>query len=736
MPTGTTAAGHGVDSTGRPIALRSLDLGTFFRPARVAVVGASDTSARPNTALTQKITLWAEERGATVYFVNPNRPEVAGRPCAKALTDIDVELDMVAILVGEPLPILREAVAAKAKFAIVFAAGFAEVGEEGQQLQDEMARVIADGELHVLGPNTNLNAFEVFRDDLPGQAITLITQSGHQGRPIFQGQEIGIKLSHWAPTGNEADLESADFIDYFSSLESTGAVACYIEGFKDGRTLQLAADAAARRKVPIVAVKVGRTEAGTSMAKAHTGHLTGSDDVVSAAFRQYGVQRVDGLDQLLEVSAALARTTAPSPEAVERLTGGAGGRVCVYSISGGTGAHMADMVSAAGLELPSLTQDTQAQLHEWIPPYLRVSNPVDNGGAPVRDWRGPNIIQTMLADPGVDLLLCPITGALPSMGNKLTQDLVDAAATTDKPIFVVWGSPVGTEEAYTKTLLQSSVPTFRTFTNAVMAAKAYFDHHRFASSYTSAFLHPALRPSPARKKALPLLPGAGHPDRIGQTDRIGQSLSEQDSKALLEAYGIAVPKERIATSAGEAAKAAKKIGFPVVMKIVSADIPHKSDLGLVAVGVRAEEDARRTYKRLMATAKKAAPKASVDGVLVAQMVPGLETVAGIAQDELFGPVVMFGLGGVLVEVLRDVTFRIPPFTARDAEAMLHELRGAALLRGVRGQPAADQAALVDVLMKMQRLAVDLAGEVAEVDINPLLAGPSGAVAADALVVLA
>jgi len=726
----TTATGDGIDITGRPTALRRIDLDTFFRPRRVAVVGASDTNARPNTALTQKITVWAEERGATVYFVNPNRPEVAGRPCAKALTDIEDELDLVAILVGEPLPILRDAVAAKAKFAVVFAAGFAEVGPEGERLQDEMERVIASGDVHVLGPNTNLNAFEVFREDIPGKAIALITQSGHQGRPIFQGQEIGIKLSHWAPAGNEADLESADFINYFSGLESTGAVACYIEGFKNGRTLQLAADAAATRRVPVVVVKVGRTDEGTSMAKAHTGHLTGSDDVVSAAFRQYGVQRVDGLDQLLEVSAALARTSAPSPAAITRLTRGAGGRVCVYSISGGTGAHMADMVSAAGLELPSLTTHSQTQLHEWIPPYLRVSNPVDNGGAPVRDERGPKIIQTMLADPNVDLLLCPITGALPSMGNKLTQDLVDAAATTDKPIFVVWGSPVGTEDAYTKTLLESRVPTFRTFTNAVMAAKAYFDHHRFVSSYTSAFAHPVLHPSPARKKTLPLLLSAGH------AKGGGQSLSEQDSKALLEAYGIAVPKERVATSATEAAKAAKKIGYPVVMKIVSADIPHKSDLGLVAVGVRDEDDARRTYKHLVATAKKAAPKASVGGVLVAQMVQGIETVVGIAQDELFGPVVMFGLGGVLVEVLHDVTFRIPPFTNSDAKAMLDELRGAALLRGVRGRPAADRAALVDVLMKMQRLAVDLSGEVAEVDINPLLAGPSGAIAVDALVVLA
>jgi acetate---CoA ligase (ADP-forming) len=730
MATGTTATEGGLDLTGRPTTLRSIDLDTFFRPKRVAVVGASDTNARPNTALTQKITVWAEERGATVYFVNPNRPTVAGRPCAKALTDIDEQLDLVAILVGEPLPILRDAVAAEAKFAVVFAAGFAEVGTKGERLQDEMERIISTGTLHVLGPNTNLNAFEVFRDDLPGKAIALITQSGHQGRPVFQGQEIGIKLSHWAPAGNEADMESADFINYFSNLETTGAVACYIEGFKDGRTLQLAADAAARRKVPIVAVKVGRTDEGRSMAKAHTGHLTGSDDVVSAAFRQYGVQRVDGLDQLLEVSAALARSKPPGATATRRLTRGAGGRVCVYSISGGTGAHMADMVAVAGLELPALTRASQQLLHQWIPPYLRVSNPVDNGGAPVRDWRGPKIIETMLADPNVDLLLCPITGALPSMGNKLCEDLVAAAATTDKPIFVVWGSPVGTEEAYTKTLLESTVPTFRTFTNAVMAAKAYFDHHRFVASYQSAFARPPRRPSPAKKAAMPLLaPGGAR--RLG-----GESLSEQDAKALLAAYGIAVPTERVATSAAEAAKAAKKIGYPVVMKIVSPDIPHKSDLGLVAVGVRDGDDARRTYKRLVATAKKAAPKASVDGVLVAEMVRGVETVVGIAGDDLFGPVVMFGLGGVFVEVLHDVTFRVPPFTTRDATSMLDELRGSALLRGARGQPAADGAALVDVLMKMQHLAVDLADEVAEVDVNPLVAGPRGAVAADALVVLA
>jgi acyl-CoA synthetase (NDP forming) len=719
-----------LDITGRPVKLRQIELGTFFQPKTVAVVGASDAGTKPNTALTQKITTWGEARGATVHYVNPNRPEIGGRATFGALTDIAEPIDLVAILVGDPLPVLRDAVTAQAKFAIVFAAGFAEVGAEGQKIQNEMEEIIAGGDIHVLGPNTNLNAFEVFRDDLPGNAIALITQSGHQGRPIFQGQEIGIRLSHWAPVGNEADLESADFIRYFSDLPTTGVVACYIEGFKDGRTLQLAADHAAKRKVPIVAVKVGRTDEGTSMAKAHTGHLTGSDAVVSSVFRQYGITRVDGLDELLDVSAALARTKPPSDAALRRLRQGHGGRVCVYSISGGTGAHMADMVSAAGLELPPLTKHSQTELHTWIPPYLRVSNPVDNGGAPVRDWRGPKIIETMLADPNVDLLLCPITGALPSMANKLCEDLVAAAASTAKPLFVVWGSPVGDEEAYRNTLLPSAVPVFRTFSNAVLAATAYFDHHRFSSTYKSPFGRTARRPSPAAAVAAKVLAPKGKPLASGS------ALSEQESKALLAAYGIPVPKERVVTSASDAAKAAKRIGFPVVMKIVSADILHKSDLGLVAVGVRDEDDARRIYKRLVATAKKAAPKASVDGVLIAEQVSGVETVVGVAQDQLFGPVIMFGLGGVFVEVLKDVTFRVPPFSKSDANAMLDELAGAAMLKGVRGQLPVDRAALVDVLMKVQHLAVDLSAEVAELDINPLLAGPRGVVAADALVVLA
>src|SRR5205085_999230 len=374
--------------------------------------------------------------------------------------------------------------------------------------------------------------------------------------------------------------------------------------------------------------------------------------------------------------------------------------------------HMADMAAAAGLRIPELAKSTQRQLYEWIPSYLRVSNPVDNGGAPSGDWRGRKILDAILADPKVDLLLCPITGALASMSGRLAQDLVDVAQTTDKPVFVVWGSPVGDEEAYRDILLKSDVPVFRTFANAVRAARAYFDYHAFRARHRSPFVRPAVRASPAARAGRQLLRG-----------------DEATSMRLLREYGIGTPNFDVATSAKEAAAIGASIGWPVVLKASGPNILHKSDRGLVHVGVSSAGEARETFLSLM----EAAPDA--DGVIVSELVSGgVETVVGVAQDDLFGPVVMFGLGGVFVEVLGDVTFRVPPFGADEARRMLDEVQGAALLHGARGRPNADRNALVDVIMRVQRMAMDLHAELAELDINPLAALPKGAVALDALAV--
>ncbi|MHB8342305.1 MAG: acetate--CoA ligase family protein [Mycobacteriales bacterium] len=703
------------DMTGRPLALRPVDFGPFFRPRTVAVIGASDTPHRPNTVMWRKLRAKVEADGAVVYPVHPTKPVVDGLATVADVRAIpgDGPLDLAVILVGDALAVLPAVVERGCRFAVVFAADFAEVGPEGEERQRRLAEVIADSGTRLLGPNTNMNAFETFRDDLPGRAIALVTQSGHQGRPVFQGQEIGIRLSHWAPVGNEVDLEFADFTAWFADQPEVGVVAAYLEGFKDGRTVQLALDHCARRKVAVVAVKVGRTREGSATARAHTGHLTGEDAVVGAVFRQFGVTRVDGLDELLDVSAALARTPPPPP--------GVRG-VCVYSISGGTGAHMADLAATAGLELVTLAAETQARLREHIPGYLQVSNPVDSGGAPSGDARGKRILDAILSDPGVAALICPITGA-GSMANRLAKDLVVTSREHGKAVFVVWGSPVGTETAYTDILLPSELPVFRTFANAVTAVRAYFDTHAFHDRYRSPF-----------QAAPPVVP-AGCTALARAVLRPGAALSEHDSKAVVAAYGIPVTRDLLAGSAAEAAAAAERLGGSVVLKICSSDIAHKSELGLVRIGVRGAAEVRRAYDELVAAAAAGAPGARLDGVLVSeQLSGGVEMVAGVARDPLFGPVVMAGSGGVLVEVLRDVTHRVPPFDAAEARRMLAELAGARLFAGVRGGPAVDAEAFVDLLVRLGWLAQDLDGQIAEVDLNPVLVRAQGAVALDALVV--
>lgn len=702
--------------SGRALELRDVDLDRFLHPRAVAVIGASDTARKPNTAMTRKIKAWADHHGATFYPVHPKYETVAGVRCYPTVFEVPGDIDLAVILTGKAVDTFEEVLQRKAAFAVIFAAGFAEAGKQGEVLQRRLEQLVADGEVRLLGPNTNLNAFEEFRDDLTGPSIALITQSGHQGRPVFQGQEIGIRLSHWAPTGNEVDLEFADFARYFADQRDVGVIAAYIEGFKDGRTLMLAADHAARLRKPIVVVKVGRTDEGESMAMAHTGHLTGSDAVASAVFRQFGITRADALDDLLDTSAAFARTK-PA----------VGDGIGIYAISGGTGAHMADMVAAAGLRIPELTKETQRALHGGlIPGYLRVSNPVDCGGPPVADARGRRILDLLVADPNVDVLVVPITGAVEMFSEPFTRDLVDAAKTTDKPIFVVWGAPPGTDDTYYLRLLDGGLPVFRTFSNCVKALEAYVEYWKFADRYESPFEDPPTRPGPAAGKARRLLGAAAR----------GEALSEHASKQVLRAYGIRSSRDVVCENAAQAVKAATTIAYPVVMKVSSRDLLHKSDLGLVRTGVGSAREVRAVYDDLIRRARRAGGKnARIDGVLVCETVShGVETVVGISRDPLFGPVVMVGLGGVFVEVLEDVAFRVPPFGRPEAERMVRELRGFPLLQGARGAKPSDVGALVDVIMRVQRLATELAGDVREVDVNPLIVRPRGAVALDALVV--
>jgi acyl-CoA synthetase (NDP forming) len=706
-------AGPEYDLIGRPVALRHIHWGPLFSPARAAFIGATDREGTQQRAQWLFLKERLEPRGCEMIPVHPTKKEILGTPAVASVLDIDGDVDVAVILIRDPLPALQECVQKGVRFVIVFSAGFSELRTAEGREAEAAITALAKGETHVIGPNTNLNIFEPWRQDLPGRKLAIVTQSGFQGRPISQGQVYGIPIHSWATLGNEADIEWADLVGHYASVPDVGAIVSYVEGFKNGRTLMLAADAAARAGVPIVAIKVGRSREGQVMAQAHTGHLTGPDQVHDAAFEQTGIVRVDDLDEAIEISGMFCH----SP----RLTGNDG--LALYTLSGGTAAHLVDLCGAAGIPVPRFEDRTISALAEHVPGILRMDNPLDSGGALTATPSGRATLELVLADNNVNMLMVPITGVFPGMIEPLARDLVELHQQACKPILVVWVSPVRDNDGY-RMLCEHGVPLFHSFGSAVRGAKALLSQRRLADAYESPFSLLARTPTTLSRSARTALRG-------------GRPLDEVESKALLRSYGIPVVDEQAVTSPAEAARAVEALDGPAVLKILSPDIAHKSGLGLVRVGVPAAA-AADAYRQLMDTASREAPGAELRGVLVQPLVAGAvaEVIVGISQQEPFGPVVMVGLGGVFTEVFADVAFGVPPFTRAWAERMVSGIKAAPLLAGSRGRPAGDVPALVDVVMSLQRLALEAGDEIAEVDINPVMVHPAGGgiVAVDALVV--
>jgi acyl-CoA synthetase (NDP forming) len=546
-----------VDVSGRPIALRSIDWSTLFDPKTVAVVGASETEGTQQRAQWIQVRDRLGARGARVVPIHPTKATILGTPAYRSVLDVEGPIDLAIILVREPIPVLEECVEKGVGTAVIFAAGFSEVGtDEGRQAQVRM-KELASGSVRVMGPNTNLNIFEPWQEGLPGKKLAIITQSGHQGRPISQGQTLGIAIQSWATIGNEADLEFADFAAKYAEEPDTGAIAGYVEGFQNGRTLMLAADRATQAGVPIVLIKVGKTDEGRQMAQAHTGHLTGSDAVHNAVFRQCGIIRVDDLDEIIEISGMFCHTTL--------LPSGSGGGVCIYALSGGTASHMVDLCSDAGLSVPHLEERTIKGLREYIPWFLHADNPVDSGGTITALPAGRAVLDLLVEDANTDILLVPITGVFPGMSDALARDLIELHKQGRKRIIAIWSSPRRDDPAYAD-LCQSGVPLFHSFCAAVKGIKALVDFSALKASYVSPFASVPMRLSKAAAPARKLLAGGG-------------ALDEVSSKSLLAFYGIPTVTEHVATSAREALAAAASLGGPVVMKILSADIGHKLGLG-------------------------------------------------------------------------------------------------------------------------------------------------------------
>ncbi len=690
------------------------DLVEFFAPDGVAIVGQVNrtaTRAQLDAAYSSRYrTRW--------YLVNPKGGEVDGIRVHTSLAEIPDPVSMVVISTppSTVASIIDEAGAIGARYALVFSSGFAEIGPEGAAHERAVADAGRRTGIRIFGPNTNTNAFETIEPEvtkLRGGRIGVVTQSGHNGRPVVQGAYYNIGFSRQIPCGNEVDYDVTDFMEYFAHDDQTAVVAGYIEGFKDPDKLRRSLEACNSQRKPVVLLKMGSTAAGSRMASSHTGHLTGSDQIVDGLFSQYGVTRVRDIDELIETSALFAK-----------LPAGTGPGAALYSISGGSGTLMAEICEAAGVAIPRLTDATIERLYELIPRYLTVSNPIDNGGTFITS-QPPEVRQkaiTIVAeDPNIDVVVIGITGAIGGMTDKMADDLVALADTCPKPIVVTWNSPKTFGDGFEE-IVSTGLPLFRSFRGCFSALRAFNDYEAAAASGFRARKVTRSRLSAAARSAL-------------TSTAPGEVLGADASRVLLSEAGVPLAREAVVTSAAAAARTAGEYGFPVVMKIASADFPHKSDAGLVRLGIGSAGAVRAAYADLIARAEAVDPSARVDGVLMQEMVTdGVECIIGVTRDPALGPAVMVGLGGIFAEILKDTAVRPIPFDRRDAEDMVRSLKGFPLLNGARGRPKADVKALVDAVMAVQRLVVAAGDDIAELDLNPILVRVRGVVVVDSLVV--
>lgn len=692
------------------MAQRRVDLEEFFHPDGVAVIGGVDRSQSEDALRVAMDSRWG---AGNWHLVNPKGGSIGSVPVYKTVAELPESVTLAVISTPPAVcaQVVDECGAAGVRFAIVFSSGFSEVGPEGAALEAELGEAGRRNKIRIFGPNTNTNAFEPVPEvpGLRGGKIGVVTQSGHNGRPIVQGVHFGIGFSRQIPCGNEVDLEVSDFIEYFAYDDDTAVIAGYIEGFRSADKLRTALEAANAQDKPVVLLKIGATDAGSRMASSHTGHLTGSDEVVDGLFEQYGVVRVRDLDELLETAALFAKL---GPDVAE----GAG----LYSISGGSSTLMAEAAELAGVAAPLLAEETQAKLHRHIPGYLSVSNPVDNGGTFITTQPAEirrQVIRDICDDPAVGYTVVGITGAVAPMTDPLGDDILALVDEVDKPIITTWNSFKVDELGFDR-LVESGVPLFRSFRGCFAALAAY---HRY-QCHRAAF-----RVRAPLSDALP--PMANEALRT----------SPPDTGVVLRAFGLPLAASNVAATASDARRAAEALGLPVAVKIASADFPHKSDAGLVVLGVDALDTVEQAAQAVLDRARAATPNAAIDGVEVQPMVTGgTEMIVGVTRDPTLGPAVMVGTGGVFTEVLADTAVRPLPLDEADAYEMIRSLKGFPLLDGARGRPPADVDALVRVIMSTANLATALGDRLAELDLNPVvvLDRGQGAVVVDHLMILA
>jgi acetate---CoA ligase (ADP-forming) len=694
----------------------------LFHPRGIAIIGASADLTRigghPLRAL-QK----AGYKGG-IFPVNPRYPEIVGLTCYPTCTAIKAPCDVAIVAVPAPLvaQAVRDCGEAGIGFAIVLTAGFRETGAEGAKLEEELKAVARQSGVRLIGPNCQgllslqERMWAVFgsvseETELQPGGVSCAFQSGGFGYAIVNLAELqGVGFRYCVSSGNETDVAMPELLSAFLDDPGTHMVFGVMEGTPDARGLIALGRKSLSLGKPVLIWKSATSEVGAKAAQSHTANMTGRTDLYRAAFRQAGLIEAGDVEPIVDVAKLVAHGRLPK-----------GRNVGVLSISGGSGIVFADRAAQGGLKLPPFSEATVEALRKIIPAFGSIHNPADVTAGIFNDMSLlTRTIEIVLADDNVDQL-CVLLASIPGAPAARAAEAIAAAAkTTAKPISVGWsGRRSKSEDAYR--LLEAArvavIPT------PVRLAEAAARLAAFATDQQR--LLPRITPPPAEIPS-----GLGLP--AGAC-----TLDETQSKALLAAFGIPTPREVMVPASADLAAATRHLQAPFAVKVSSADITHKSDVGGVKLDVAAGPALADAAAAVVGNARRAKPDARIDGVLVAEMAAGLEVLIGVVNDPAFGPCVALGLGGVLTEVLGDITYRVAPFDIETARDMIGELKGARLFQGYRGSKPTDVAALAELLVTVSRMAAALQDRLQELDINPVFVRPAGAgvVAADALVVL-
>lgn len=694
----------------------------LFEPAGIAIVGASRKEGSPGKGIIHNL-LNGDYQGQ-IFPVNPKAEEIMGHTCYPSVKDIKEKVDLVFIVIPRDgvLPVMEECVEKGVKAVVVITAGFKEVDEEGKALEEKLAALARENDMALLGPNclgvinTNekvrLNG--TFANKNPGRGnVSFISQSGAVGVYALEfADKFAVDFARFASLGNKAVSNENDMLEAYIEDEQTQVILAYLEDFDEPQAfLELAAGLAKQKEdKPLLVLKAGRSQSGQRAAESHTGALTESDEVIDHLFAQYGILRVDNLENLFYTSRVFSSLQKPQ-----------GNRLCIITNAGGPGIITADAAEMAGLRVPALSDELQEALAKDLPDTVSLTNPVDLVGDATAE-RYEKALKVLLTSDEADILLFLCTPQMMTDMEEIAQTIGSYAeqARTQNKMMVAVFADFDPDSKVSAILAEQNVPYYRFSNNAVAACAAAVKYQQFKS-------HPDEKTEISYKvdkeKTKTLVQKAA--------ERESNFLTEPETYEIFQAYGLPIAPYKVVKEKEEAKKAGKELGYPLVAKVVSEQVVHKTDAGGVFTNIRDEEDLLNAFDKIHKNVQKNEQEASIKGILLQQMLKDkTELIMGARYNEKWGHLLMFGLGGIFVEMLRDVTFRRAPLTKRDALAMIGGIRSKKVLEGLRGRPALDKEGLADMLMRLSQLVQDFP-QIREIDMNPVFGLEKGGIIADA-----